>query len=106
MQKLFTYGTLQHQDIQEDIFGRILKGTPETLVGYIVNTIKIEEEFGMIEYPIIVETENPEDIIQGIVYEVTTNDLRQADSYEGKHYKRVEVALQSNEIAWAYSLVV
>ena len=63
MQKLFTYGTLQHQDIQEDIFGRILKGTPETLVGYIVNTIKIEEEFGMIDYPIIVETENPEDII-------------------------------------------
>ena len=76
----------------------IEKGTPEKLVGYIVNTIKIEEEFGMIEYPIIVETENPEDIIQGIVYEVTTNDLRQADSYEGKHYKRVEVALQSNEL--------
>jgi hypothetical protein len=37
---------------------------------------------------------------------VTTNDLRQADLYEGKHYKRVEVVLQSNQKAWAYSLVV
>ena len=54
----------------------------------------------------LVETENPEDTIQGIVYDVTTNDLRQADLYEGKHYKRVEVVLQSNQKAWAYSLVV
>ncbi|MGL2993808.1 gamma-glutamylcyclotransferase family protein [Flavobacterium sp. TSSA_36] len=106
MQKLFTYGTLQHEDVQEDLFGRILEGTPETLKGYIVNKIQIEEEFGMIDYPIIVETDNLEDSIQGIVYEVTSNDLRQADLYEGKHYKCVEVVLQSHQKAWAYSLVM
>lgn len=106
MEKLFTYGTLQHPEVQEDLFGRTLKGTPETLLGYRVKEIQIEEEFGMIDYPIIVKTENPEDTIQGIVYDVTTNDLRQADLYEGKHYKRVEVVLQSNQKAWAYSLVV
>lgn len=106
MQKLFTYGTLQHEDIQEDLFGRILEGTPEILIGYIVNKIQIEEEFGMIDYPIIVATENPEDTIHGIVYEVSAQDLVQADRYEGVHYKRVEVYLQSKQKAWAYSLVV
>ena len=61
MIKLFTYGTLQHTDIQEDLFGRRLVGTPETLVGYALQEIQIEEEFGVIQYPIITATQNPED---------------------------------------------
>jgi gamma-glutamylcyclotransferase (GGCT)/AIG2-like uncharacterized protein YtfP len=104
MEKLFTYGTLQDRDIQENIFGRILRGTSETLVGYELKKIKIEEEFGIVQYPIIIETKNPEDTIVGIVYEISANDLRQADLYEGVHYKRVEVHLQSNEKAWVYSV--
>jgi gamma-glutamylcyclotransferase (GGCT)/AIG2-like uncharacterized protein YtfP len=103
MQKLFTYGTLQNDDIQESLFGRILQGTPETLIGYKLNEIQIEEEFGIVHYPIITETQNPEDTISGIVYQITTNDLHQTDLYEGLHYKRVEVHLQSNETVWAYS---
>ncbi len=104
MQKLFTYGTLQNDDIQETIFGRQLQGTPEILIGYVIKEIQIEEEFGIVHYPIIMETNNPEDTINGIVYEITSIDLRQADLYEGLHYKRVEVHLQSNEMAWAYSV--
>lgn len=106
MEKLFTYGTLQHDDVQETLFGRILQGTPETLIGYTLKEIQIEEEFGIVHYPIITETNKPEDTIKGIVYEVTANDLRQADLYEGKHYKRVEVYLQSNQKAWAYSAAI
>jgi len=104
MIKLFTYGTLQHDDIQENIFGRILQGIPETLIGYALREIQIEEEFGIVHYPIIVETHNPEDTINGIVYEITTKELHQADLYEGSHYKRVEVHLHSNQKAWAYSV--
>ncbi|TRX38290.1 gamma-glutamylcyclotransferase family protein [Flavobacterium restrictum] len=104
MQKLFTYGTLQNEDIQENIFGRILQGTPETLIGYVLNEIQIEEEFGITHYPIIVETNDPNDTISGILYEITSNDLRQADLYEGLHYKRIEVHLQSNDIVWVYSV--
>lgn len=103
MQKLFAYGTLQNDEIQESLFGRILQGTPETIIGYKLNKIQIEEEFGLIQYPIITKTQKPEDTISGIVYEITTNDLHQADLYEGLHYKRVEVCLQSNEKVWAYS---
>ena len=104
MVKLFTYGTLQHDDIQENIFGRKLVGTPETLIGYALKTIPIEEEFGIEYYPIIEETHLEEDTINGIVYEISDTELRQADLYEGLHYKRVEVQLQSNQKAWAYSV--
>ncbi len=102
--KLFTYGSLQHNDVQENLFGRILIGTPETLIGYALKEIKIEEEFGIVHYPIIVETHQPEDTINGIVYDITTIELHQTDLYEGLHYKRVEVHLQSNQKAWAYSV--
>lgn len=105
MIKLFTYGSLQHEDVQENLFGRILTGTPETLVGYTLKKIQIEEEFGIVHYPIIEETHNSEDTINGMVYEISNIELRQADLYEGVHYKRVEVQLQSNQKAWAYSVV-
>lgn len=103
MIKLFTYGTLQHDDVQENLFGRILNGTPEKLVGYALKEIQIEEEFGIVHYPVIVETHKQEDFINGIVYEISTIELNQADLYEGLHYRRVEVHLHSNQKAWAYS---
>ena len=103
MKKLFTYGSLQHEDVQENLFGRALKGTPEKLIGYALKKIQIEEEFGIVHYPVIVETKNEEDFIDGIVYEVTDKELNQTDLYEGMHYKRVEVHLHSNQKAWAYS---
>jgi gamma-glutamylcyclotransferase (GGCT)/AIG2-like uncharacterized protein YtfP len=103
MIKLFTYGTLQHDDVQENLFGRTLIGTPEKLIGYILKRIQIEEEFGIVHYPVIVETKNKEDYIDGIVYEITEKELNQADLYEGINYKRVEVQLQSNQKAWAYN---
>lgn len=106
MEKLFTYGTLQQDDIQDHIYGRVLSGTNETLVGYIIKEIEIEEEFGIVKYPIITPTENSKDTIKGIVYELTLAEIRQTDNYEGSHYKRVEVELQSNEIVWAYSAKV
>jgi|TARA_R110000868_G_scaffold22309_1_gene91429 gamma-glutamylcyclotransferase (GGCT)/AIG2-like uncharacterized protein YtfP len=105
MAKLFAYGTLKDKDIQENIFGRSLTGTPETLLGYSVHTIQIEEEFGVETYPIITPTNNSLDCIDGIVYELTQKDLELADTYEGKYYRRIEVLLQSKEKVWVYSAV-
>ena len=106
MEKLIAYGSLKNEDIQKDLFGRILEVTAETLIGYVVKEIQIEEEFGMVHYPIITETHKPEDTINGMVYTVSTKELHQSDLYEGLHYKRVEVHLQSNQKAWAYSAVI
>lgn len=103
MEQLFAYGTLKNKDIQEIIFGRILKGIPETLVGYIIKEIQIEEEFGLQTYPIIVQTQNKDNIIEGILYQISEQELLKSDIYEGKYYKRIEVLLQSNQKAWVYS---
>ena len=103
MEQLFAYGTLKEKDIQETIFGRILKGTPETLVGYVINQIHIEEEFGVAQYPIITPTHNPEDTISGMLYDLTEAQLQLADTYEGLHYKRIQVQLQSEQTAWVSS---
>jgi gamma-glutamylcyclotransferase (GGCT)/AIG2-like uncharacterized protein YtfP len=103
MYKLFSYGSLQQNEIQEDVFGRTLKGTPEKLIGYALKKIQIEEEFGLVNYPVIIETKNDLDSIEGFVYDLSENELTQADLYEGMHYKRVEVLLHSNQKAWAYS---
>lgn len=105
MEKLFAYGNLKEEDIQETVFGRLLQGVPETLVGYIVKEIKIEEEYGIESYPIIEATENKADTISGIVYEVTLQELQLADRYEGKHYNRMQVQLQSNQTAWAFTAI-
>jgi hypothetical protein len=93
---------LKDKNIQENIFGRSLKGSPDKLIGYVVEYIEIEEEFGMEKYPIIIATENPNDIVSGLLYEITDQDLNLADTYEGLHYKRIEVTLESKQTAWAY----
>ncbi|OYX80053.1 MAG: gamma-glutamylcyclotransferase [Flavobacteriales bacterium 32-34-25] len=102
MEKLFAYGTLKSKDIQENIFGRSLKGVPDRLIGFVINYIEIEEEFGIEKYPIIVATENPDDIVTGLVYDISEEDVNLADTYEGLHYKRIEVTLESMQTAWAY----
>jgi gamma-glutamylcyclotransferase (GGCT)/AIG2-like uncharacterized protein YtfP len=105
MEKLFAYGNLKEDDIQESVFGRLLQGVPETLVGYVVKEIKIEEEYGIESYPIITATQNQQDTISGMVYEASFRELQLADQYEGMHYKRIEVQLQSNETVWAFTAI-
>ena len=106
MENLFAYGTLKDKEIQETIFGRVLSGTPDKLVGYAIKEINIEEEFGVIGYPIITETQNSDDTISGIVYQLTPRELQLADTYEGIHYRRIQVELHSNEIVWVYSATI
>ncbi|TDD97013.1 gamma-glutamylcyclotransferase family protein [Flavobacterium cellulosilyticum] len=106
MENLFAYGSLKEEEVQENIFGRVLVGTPDKLIGYTKKIIEIEEEFGLTPYPIITATQNPEDSIKGVLYKLTERELQQADTYEGIHYKRIQVELQSNEIVWVYSAAI
>ena len=46
MENLFAYGSLKDKEIQKTIFGRVLIGTDNKLIGYAVKKIQIEEEFG------------------------------------------------------------
>lgn len=107
MENLFSYGTLQYEKVQLDTFGRLLHGHADILPGFTKTMVKIEDEkvlaaSGEVYHPIIQHTGNPADTIDGYVFEITADELKQADEYEVDSYKRIAVTLQSGKNAWVY----
>jgi gamma-glutamylcyclotransferase (GGCT)/AIG2-like uncharacterized protein YtfP len=65
--------------------------------------LQIEEEFGMADYVVAVPSENLEDIIHGVVFDVSNAELLKVDQFESNSYKRVQVKLKSGILAWVYT---
>lgn len=107
MENLFTYGTLQLEQVQLSTFGRKLEGKPDALVGYRLVMIKIQDEdfvvkSGTADHRNLQFTGNASDVVEGVVFEVTTEELEQSDAYEPEGYERVAVRLKSGATAWIY----
>jgi hypothetical protein len=105
---LFSYGTLQKEKTQLELFGRKLGGHPDSLPGYSIREMTITDEQFLAtgEDPrqrIVLPSENKNDSIEGTVLELTTEELLVADSYEPPGYKRVTVMLASGKKAWIYA---
>lgn len=106
-EKLFTYGTLQTEEVQLATFGRLLEGHADVLPGYALKSIEIlDEDFvarsGTKIHRNLRFTGDPSDFVEGTVYTVTQQELEQADAYEPDGYKRVLVQLRSGANAWVY----
>ena len=97
MEHLFTYGTLQDEQVQKYLFGRILNGSEDYLLGF-----KRLENAIYDRYPLVIRTDNTGDKVHGMAYEVTLSDLQKADIYETTAYKREKFALKSGKEAWVY----
>ncbi|MEX0361440.1 gamma-glutamylcyclotransferase family protein [Flagellimonas sp.] len=97
MEYLFTYGTLQDLQVQQYIFGRTLTGKSDFLPGF-----KKMENAVYDRYPLVIQSGNPKDTVQGMVYEVTPLDLTKSDIYETSAYIREKVVLESGIEAWLY----
>ena len=107
MENLFTYGTLQLEDVQLSTFGRKLEGKPDALVGYRLMMIKIKDEdfvakSGAADHRNLQFTGNASDLVEGIVFAVTMEELKQSDAYEPEGYERVPVQCRSGLSAWIY----
>ena len=105
---LFSYGTLQQQDVQVKLFGRTLKGAIDHLRNYRATAIEIGDAAfltnGGEKYQrIAVYSGDDKDIIEGTVLEVTAAELLVADKYEPEEYKRVKVRMDSGIQAWMYA---
>ena len=96
MGNLFVYGTLKDPKVQKMVFGRVEKGTPDTLDGYKKSKVVIDKK----TYPIIVPS--PKDSIKGLILMVTAKELKQIDEYETEAYRRKKITLKSGKIAWVY----
>ncbi|TCC97378.1 gamma-glutamylcyclotransferase family protein [Pedobacter psychroterrae] len=104
---LFSYGTLQKDKVQLETFGRLLKGEKDVLTGYTLSSVEItdaevlaasEQQFHLIAIP----TEADTDTIEGVIFEITMEELLAADEYEAEDYKRVKEKFKSGNEAWVY----
>jgi gamma-glutamylcyclotransferase (GGCT)/AIG2-like uncharacterized protein YtfP len=104
---LFSYGTLQSAEVQIDTFGRKLVGDKDNLLGYKLEMVEIKDT-GVVElsgeshHPIAMATGNDTDQVDGMVFEITAQELAQSDEYEVDDYQRVLGKLKSGKQAWVY----
>lgn len=104
---LFSYGTLQLESVQLASFGRLLNGQHDAMPGYRKYMLEITDpdvlrKSGEKFHPIVIPSADISDSVEGIVFEITENEISAADRYEVSDYKRIEVQLRSGLSAWVY----
>jgi len=105
-EKLFSYGTLQLESVQLANFGRKLKGSPDVVTGWRLASIQIDDPTvvglsGFAVHKILVPGK-PDDEVDGVVFEITPEELKAADGYETEAYQRIKVKLRTGLEAWVY----
>ena len=106
-ENLFSYGTLQLEDVQLETFGRKLEGQPDALPAYKLVMITItDEDFvaksGSAVHRSLQFTGNSSDFVEGTVFKVTSAELEQSDTYEPEGYERTRIQTRSGLNAWVY----
>jgi gamma-glutamylcyclotransferase (GGCT)/AIG2-like uncharacterized protein YtfP len=106
-ERLFSYGTLQQENVQLSTFGRLLKGQPDALIGFKQELVEITDpdvlaKSGKRFHPIVMHSGNDADRVPGTVFEITPAELAAADAYEVADYERIAVTLASGQGAWVY----
>jgi Gamma-glutamyl cyclotransferase, AIG2-like len=104
---LFSYGTLQLESVQTATFGRQLAGVRDTLTGFELVALAIEDAAvvalsGKAQHTMARFTGRAADVVSGMVFAMTPAEIHSADKYEVAAYRRVAVVLQSSTRAWVY----
>jgi len=108
MPLLFSYGTLQQDDVQLFTFGRLLRGRPDLLPGFEPSQVKIEDptlaaSLQRTHHANVTYNGRSDSRVSGTVFEITDADLEAADQFEEmSEYKRIYVTLASGANAWVY----
>jgi hypothetical protein len=108
MPLLFSYGTLQQENVQLATFGRVLQGQKDQLVGFeqsliILDDPQVVSTSGKTQHAIVKFNGRNDSRVSGTVFEVTDAELASADRYEPAPYKRVAATLASGKEAWVYA---
>jgi gamma-glutamylcyclotransferase (GGCT)/AIG2-like uncharacterized protein YtfP len=106
-ENLFSYGTLREDAVQLAIFGHRITGTPDAIVGYKLRAYVITDAnaiaiSGRAEHTMLEPTGDDADQVEGTAFDLTSDELAQADAYEDKAYHRIQVRLRSGIDAWVY----
>lgn len=105
--QLFSYGTLQLEQVQLETFGRELERKADALLGFKQTPLEITDPevlkiSGERFHPIVLASSDPMDTVAGTVFWITPDELAAADRYEVSDYHRVEAGLVSGGKAWVY----
>ena len=105
---LFSYGTLQQENVQLETFGRLLVGQKDSLLGYVVDQVRIKDPAvlaasGKEFHPILKKTDNLIDEVAGTVFEISHAELLKADGYEVDDYMRIAASTKSGRTVWIYA---
>jgi hypothetical protein len=99
MPLLFSYGTLQRDDVQLSTFGSRLDGQRDDLLAFQPSSVRIEGT----DHANVTFNGNDDSRVAGMVFEVTDVELARADDYEAAFsYERVTATLASGRQAWVY----
>lgn len=107
MPNLFSYGTLQKEQVQMETFGRLLNGQKDILTGYQLTMLEITDpevlrKSNQKYHPILEFSGNDKDEVEGVLFEVTDEEILQADEYEVDDYKRIEAVFKSGKTGFIY----
>ena len=107
MHYLFSYGTLQLEKVQLENYDRILTGKKDRIVGYKIEDLLIIDAIVLSKsqkniHPVAVKTNNKNHFIEGIIFEITEDELLETDKYEVSDYKRILETFDSGKQAWIY----
>ena len=95
MPLIFSYGTLQKDDVQLATFGRRLAGQRDELPKYELGVVKTDAN--------AVFNGSNDSRVSGMAFEITDAELAGVDEYEARFsYTRVAVMLASGREAWVY----
>jgi hypothetical protein len=108
MALLFSYGSLQQDDVQLATFGRLLDGRPDALPGFGPALVPIDDPaviaaLGRTHHANVVRNGRDDSRVAGTVFEVTDEELVRVDAYEAAYsYTRITARLASGRDAWVY----
>jgi gamma-glutamylcyclotransferase (GGCT)/AIG2-like uncharacterized protein YtfP len=108
MPLLFSYGTLQLEEVQLSTLGRRLNGQRDELLRFEQSLVKIEDPqvvaaTGMTHHANVTFSGSDDSRVPGMVFEITDAELASVDEYEVAFlYERVAATLASGRQAWVY----
>ena len=108
MPLVFSYGTLQEENVQLSTFGRLLEGQRDELLGFEQSLVRFEDPQvaatgGKTHHANVTFNGRNDSRVHGTVFAITDAELAAADQYEQlAAYKRVAAMLASGKEAWVY----
>ena len=93
-ENLFSYGTLQMENVQISTFGRLLEGHKDKIYGFVKDMVEIKDDdvvktSGKTHHPIVRHSNDTNDFVAGTMFKITKEELAHADKYEVDEYKRI-----------------